>query len=140
MANYMADVAKLLGVEIGEEFEIQYPSHCSVKTTAVFYEDGFKVVHTDAVILKPYWQEAELHGLLNGTLGIKHKPWKPKDDELFFVISYDGSIMIKYWDEDSTLHRTYYKLGNCYRFKEEAEENRDKWMRFYGSDEILEVI
>ena len=75
MANYMAEVAKLLGVEMGEEFEIQYPSPCSVKTTAVFTEDGFRVVYTDGVILQPYWQEAELHGLLKGSLTIKCKPW-----------------------------------------------------------------
>lgn len=139
MANYMADVARLLGVEIGEEFEIEYPSPCAVKTIAVFSEDEFKIVHTDAVILQPYWKYAELHGLLNGTLAIKRKPWKPENDELFFVISFNGNIMIKYWDEDSTLHRTYYKLGNCYRYKEEAEENRDKWISFYASDEVLEV-
>lgn len=33
----------------------------------------------------------------------------------------------------------YYKLGNCYRTKAEAEFNRDKWMAFYASDEVLEV-
>jgi hypothetical protein len=139
MANYMAEVAKLFGVERGEEFEIQYPSPCSVKTTAVFSEDGFKVTHTDGVILQPYWEYAELHCLLNGTLTIKRKPWKPQNDEAFFVISFDGNIMIKYWDDESTLFKTYYKIGNCYHYKSDAEADRDKWMRFYASDEVLEV-
>ena len=138
MANYMADVAKLLGVEIGEEFEIQYPSHCSVKTIAMFSDDGFKVVHTDAVILQPYWKEAELHCLLNGTLTIKRKPWKPKDDEKFYIITVDGHVAYKYWDNCSN-HINYYRLGNFYRTYEEAEANCDKWMRFYASDEVLEV-
>lgn len=138
MANYMADVAKLLGVELGEEFEIQYPSPCSVKTIAVFYEDGFKVVNTDAVILQPYWKDAELHGLLKGTLTIKRKPWKPKVDERFYVVTVDGSVMHKHWDNCSN-HINYYRLGNFYRTYEEAEENRDKWSRFYASDEVLEV-
>ena len=92
MANYMADVAKLLGVEIGEEFEIQYPQHCSVKTTALFSEDGFKITHTDAVILQPYWKDTELHCLLNGTLTIKRKPWKPKSNDLFWFVNQDGDV------------------------------------------------
>ena len=138
MANYMADVAKLLGVEIGEEFEIEYPSPCAVKTIAVFSEDEFKIVHTDAVILQPYWKDAELHGLLNGTLTIKRKPWKPKVDERFYVVTVDGSVMHKYWDNCSN-HINYYRLGNFYRTYKEAEENRDKWSRFYASDEVLEV-
>ena len=35
--------------------------------------------------------------------------------------------------------KTFYKLGNCYRTCEEAEANRDKWVKFYVSDEVLEV-
>lgn len=139
MANYMADVAKLLGVEIGEEFEIEFPSPSTVSATAVFKEDGFKIINTDAYITIPYWNYSVLHGLVTGALTIKSKPWRPKDDEAFFVVSCDGKIMIKYWDNESTVFRTYYKIGNCYRYKDEAEENRDKWSRFYASDEILEV-
>ena len=138
MANYMADVAKLLGVEIGEEFEIQYPSPCSVKTTAMFSDDGFKVVHTDAMILQPYWKEAALHGLLNGTLGIKHKPWKPKFDEDYYSIGVDGCSEHGTWMNDF-LDYTLYKIGNCYKTIEEARANRNKWGKFYDSDEVLEV-
>lgn len=138
MANYMADVAKLLGVELGEEFEIHYPSPCTVKTTAAFYENEFRVVNTDAVILQPYWQYAELHGLLNGTLGIKHKPWKPKYNDLFWFVTQDGNLTTSY--RKNSWHDTMlYKLGNCYRTREEAKENRDKWISFYASDEVLEV-
>jgi len=136
MANYMAEVAKMLGVEFDEEFEIEFPSPSSVKATAVFSENGFRIINTDAYILTPYWAESVFHNLLKGSLTIKRKPWKPKDNELFFVVSFDGKVMFKYWDEESTPYRTYYKIGNCYRYKDEAEANRDKWMAFYASDEI----
>lgn len=136
MANYMAEVAKMLGVEFDEEFEIEFPSPSSVKATAVFSENGFRIINTDAYISTPYWAESVFHNLLKGSLAIKRKPWKPKDDELFFVVSFDGKVMFKYWDEESTPYRTYYKIGNCYRYKDEAEANRDKWMAFYASDEI----
>lgn len=138
MANYMADVAKLLGVELGEEFEIEYPSPCSVKTIAVFYEAGFKIVKTDAVILQPYWKDAELHGLLNGTLSIKHKPWKPKHNDLFWFVDQDGNVTTSY-RKNSWYDTMLYKLGNCYRTREEAKENCSKWISFYASNEVLEV-
>ena len=138
MANYMAEVAKMFGVELGEEFEIQYPSHCSVKTTAVFSDDGFRIVHTDAVILHPYWSEVELHSLLKGTLTIKRKPWKPADDECYYSVTEEGLIdqNVCVWD---FIDISLYRIGNCYRTREEAEANRDKWVAFYESDEVLEV-
>ena len=37
------------------------------------------------------------------------------------------------------IDRMLYKLGNFYRTAEEAEANRDKWVAFYASDEVLEV-
>jgi len=138
MANYMAEVAKMLGVEIGEEFEIEYPSPCSVKTTALFSEDGFKVTHTDAVILQPHWQTTELHWLLNGTTSIKRKPWKPKFEESYYSVGVDGAVEHGTWLNDF-LDYSLYKIGNCYRTIEEARYNMSKWGKFYDSDEVLEV-
>ena len=138
MANYMEDVAKLLGVEIGEEFEIQYPSPCDIKTTAVFSANGFNIVHTDAVILQPYWKYAELHALLEGTLTIKRKPWKPKSNDLFWFVNQDGDVTTSYC-KNSWHDTMLYKLGNCYRTREEAKANCNKWISFYASDEVLEV-
>ena len=34
--NHMAEVAKMLGVELGEEFEIEFPAPSTISTTAVF--------------------------------------------------------------------------------------------------------
>ena len=139
MANYMAEVAKMLGVELGEEFEIKYPRPVTVKTTAVFSENGFRIVDTDEYILTPNRHESILHSLLKGDLTVKRKPWKPENDDMFFVVAYDGSILTKYWDDECTTHKTYYKIGNCYRHFNEAKDYREKWMAFYASDEILEV-
>lgn len=138
MANYMAEVAKLLGVEIGEEFEIQYPSPCDIKITAVFSANGFNIVHTDAVILQPYWKYAELHALLEGTLTIKRKPWKPKFEESYYSIGVDGTVETGTWLNDF-LDYSLYKIGNCYRTIGEARDNISKWGKFYDSDEVLEV-
>ena len=76
--------------------------------------------------------------LLTGECRINTKPWKPNDNEEFYVVLSDGDVRRKYWDDCATC-KNYYKLGNCYSTKEEAEANRDKWLAFYASDEILEV-
>lgn len=138
MENYMAEVAKMLGVELGEEFEIRFPAPSTVSATAVFNENGFKILNTDAYIMTPYWNYSILHGLLIGSLAIKCKPWRPKEDEKYYVVLCDGSIGLRYW-EDCTPQLNYYKIGNFYKSKEEAEVNRDKWVSFYASDKTLEV-
>jgi hypothetical protein len=76
--------------------------------------------------------------LLDGTLTVAQKPWKPKVDERFYIVTVDGGVMYKYWDDCSS-HINYYKIGNFYRTYAEAEANRDKWVTFYASDEVLEV-
>jgi hypothetical protein len=126
MANYMAEVARLLGVEMNKDFECE-ESSCTYRIT----EHG--------LTCNGCYGADSLMMILNGERKIKQGPWRPENDEPFFVVSFDGHIMIKYWDDESTVYRSYYKLGNCYRYKDEAEENRDKWISFYTSCEVLEI-
>lgn len=139
MANHMAEVAKMLGVELGEEFEIEFPAPSTISTTAVFKENEFRIVKTDAYIMTPYWNYSVLHSLLVGILTIKRKPWKPKCGEAYWYVTIlDGEIDFGIW-RDTLRDITLYKLGNYYRTYDEAEANRDKWVKFYASNEVLEV-
>lgn len=138
MANYMAEVAKLLGVEIGEEFEIEFTAPSTVSATAVFKEDGFNIINTDVYITMPYWKYSVLHSLLTGKITIKRKPWKPKYEENYYSIDVDGGVENGVWLYDF-LDYSLYKIGNCYRTPEDAMANRSKWEKFYDSDEVLEV-
>lgn len=130
--NYMAEVAKMLGVELGEEFE-------SRGYTYKLTEDGLVCSEY------PHYYEEDyanmLRMFLTGEYSIKRKHWKPNDKERYWYVDKQGRIGYAYFDCNScTPHCTnYYKLGNCYRTREEAEANRDKWVVFYASDEILEV-
>lgn len=130
MANHMAEVAKLLGVDIGEEFE------CNDGTRCVFTSHGSFIVNH-----RVSNQDASNHilgDLLTGVLQIIHKPWRPKLNEYFWFVLQDGNIDICY-HKNTWFDIMLYKLGNCYRTSEEAKENRDKWISFYASDEVLEV-
>ena len=126
MANHMAEVAKILGVEMNQDFKCK--ESCGT----------YRVTEYGATCNGSYGADSLLM-LLNGMLTIVPKPWKPEDGDMFFVVAYDGTILTKYWDDESTTHKTYYKIGNFYRYMEEAKDYREKWLAFYASDEILEV-
>ena len=125
MANYMAEVAKMFGVEFDQDFECN-ESSCTYRIT----KNGVRcngVLGADSLTM-----------LLNGTLTIKHKPWKPKNGDGYWTVMNDGSIYYALCRDD-IIDFHCYKLGNCYRTNKEAEANCDKWVAFYASDEVLEV-
>lgn len=136
MANHMAEVAKMLGVELGEEFEIKEYGLCQFrfKETCFQYFNG-KMWVSDLNT------QSDLYELLTGQLMIKRKPWKPEYGETYWYVEKDGDIWEREWHPCRHMsdHMNRYKLGNCYRTREEAEANRDKWVTFYASDEVLEV-
>ena len=133
--NYMSEVAKMLGVELGEEFEIDFGN--GISTAIVYLDDmGLKVKETNMV----YMQNAAsvfFEWLLAGLCIIKHKPWKPNIADVFWYIDYCGNVQHQQWVSWDNF--SFYKIGNCYRTREEAKANRDKWIAFYASDEVLEV-
>ena len=135
MANHMAEVAKMLGVELGERFIIhnnngRFDSYYYFTTEGVFSDCSFGRVR-----LTP----DALQKLICGEYTIQRNPWKPEYGDAYYFIEPDGSIKTDSWFIDSSTNTNYYKLGNCYRTREEAEANRDKWVKFYASDEVLEV-
>lgn len=134
MANYMADVAKLLGVELGEEFQICGNGEATVKLT----KDGLEIV-TILGKLREHADEMCLARILAGQYAIKRKPWKPKLDEWFWCVQPNGEYALVRWRNEYT-DLALYKIGNCYRTKQEANINHGKWISFYASDEVLEVI
>ena len=139
MENLMKKVANLLGVELDEEFEIIFPQPSNCHATAKLTIDGAKVIKTnvyEVINFKSYL----LEHLIRGCYGIKRKPWKPKHDEGYYYVDEEGHTYRSRWDDsDLSDHMNYYKFGNCYKTKEEAEANSSKWLSFYASDEILEV-
>lgn len=132
MANYMADVAKLLGVELNEIFE--YETLPGIP---------FKLTETGLVCLGPAKMKRDvmdeaLVRILTGCSKIKYKPWKPKMNDTYWFVGTDESAGRRNFN-GCPLDMYNYKLGNCYRTEEAAIANRDKWYSFYASDEVLEI-
>lgn len=134
MENYMKDIANLLGVKLNEEFE--------VKTGNTIYKA--KITKKDIYLLDspPSWSNYNsstlLRNLLRGRYTICSKPWKPSYNERYYSIGPGGVLEPGNWMNDF-IDLMLYKLGNCYRTPQEAEENCDKWIKFYVSDEIIEM-
>ena len=127
--NYMEQVAKMLGVELGEKFQL-FDSNYNYYFTnngIVIDKDGYACASNDV-----------LCNILYGNYTIKRKPWKPQCCEGSYFIDKSGLVCWDLWGY-SYEGILLYKLGNCYRTKEEAELNSAKWKAFYESDEVLEV-
>lgn len=134
MANYMQEVAKMLGVELGKEFEIKELPHIRCK----FYNDDVLISYFD-----PNCECCipSVHTILVRLIAGKYtvnKRWKPHLEEKYYSVGSSGVIEPGCWVDDF-IDIALYKLGNCYPTTEEAEANIDKWISFYASDEILEV-
>ena len=84
------------------------------------------------------WQQSALTNILNGNYKIKRKPWKPNIDDMYYYVDELGCICFDPWVNDA-LDLMFYKLGNCYKTKEDAEKDKDKWIAFYKSDEVLDA-
>ena len=139
MANYMAEVAKILGVELGERFKIiNVGANKSISEYDYYFTDKDIEIDNEG---RACSGEYLLIHLIYGDFAIKHKPYKPNRGETYWYVEKDGNICEREWHSCRYMvdHLNRYKLGNCYRTKEEAEANRDKWVKFYASDEVLEV-
>ena len=126
----MNEVAKLLGVRIGEHFDID-----TKQGKFMFDNGGLYSMHKQ--MHSPYI----LFQLLTGELEIKPQPaqpWKPQFGESYYLITPGGAVEPSTW-LNAVIDITMYKLGNCYITATEAKQNRDKWIAFYSSDDILEV-
>ena len=122
MANYMAEVAKLLGVELGESFKttssIQGNYHRYYQFTD---KKGFET-SVDGV----EWETAAavtLRDILMGDIRIVKLPWKPQKGEKYYIpcIGAQPEYMysVNHWDNDD-IDKKYYHMGIVCKTKEEA--------------------
>lgn len=122
MTSHMAEVAKLLGVELGESFRLE-KYNCYFQFTEEDLERSFNGVK---------WSTADsstLKSILNGTTTIKKLPWKPKYNEKYYIPSigntsgYDSFC----WQKDH-LDEKYYDLGIVFKSRKEAIALRQKML------------
>lgn len=125
--NYMAKVANILGVDIGEYFYIN-------KQDGTYFLCYEGLMHNES----GYMANNVLTDLLSGKASIKRTPYKPHQGDIFWHVDACGNPVLDQWCGHSE-HYNFYKLGNCYKTEAEAIYNGQKWLSFYASDEVLDT-
>ena len=119
--NYMSEIAKMLGVNIGEEFIIQ---NADSKKTVILAMDGLRIPFPHGMAEMD--DGRLLLEVLQGHYEIIKLPWEPKDTEFYWTMFFasDGKPFAGrvVWIGDSV---DFCKkvLGMVYRTKEETEKH-----------------
>lgn len=115
--NYYKQVAKMLGVELNEEFDVNYMNGYRYQLT----EDGLMFKDKLSTTWLGY-SSPILSKLLRGDYSIVKLPWKPKNGEHYYVYStYHKTVIETNW-LGVTEDLLYWNIGNCFRTREEASK------------------
>ena len=86
--NLIPEIAKMLGVEIGEEFKVKGDD----ETTYSFTGDGLKLIYNGGIGIAEISSDAAFVALVMGKDEIVKLPWKPKKGEDYYTFGGSDSI------------------------------------------------
>ncbi len=125
MNNYMQKIADMLGVELGEVFYIKQGEH-NIKF--ILSKDGLhQVVCIDGKETCGILSHRIFGKILTGEAKIIKRPWKPSNLECYYKVKKwdNGEIsidMCTWFGFGTSGNLIDWKIGNCFRTKEEAEK------------------
>ena len=107
MANHMAEVAKMFGLELEEHFHITKKSY--ENTVYKFTKDG--VAFYDNKLRTWYESVGALAGILTGETEVVKLPWKPREGDRYY---FPCPASIAKWDYSTWSERAvaYYRLNH----------------------------
>lgn len=122
MVNHIAEVSKILGVELGEPFKLTDDTHGDYHRYYQFTDKKGFETSVDGV----KWETATaivLRGILMGDIRIVKLPWKPREGEKYYVprisVLPEDRHYYYYWG-NSCFDIECYKMGIVCKTKEEA--------------------
>lgn len=117
--NLIPEIAKMLGVELGEKFKIKGDDELTYK----FDSDGLKLTHYSGIEIAQISANVAFVNLVNGKDEIVKLSWKPKKGDTYYTFELLGDkwgVRSSWWggspDEYALLDK-----GWVYRTCEEAE-------------------
>lgn len=113
--NYMPEVARMLGVEIGEEFDIL------VNEMEMLVHGPYKIIDNAIVDYVGCKTKNLLCGLLTGEYTLQKRPWRPKDGGECWAVFPDGSVDWDSFHKNSVYSLALLNMGNCFPSKEAAK-------------------
>ena len=121
MTNLMLEVAKLLGVNIGEEFIIENKDR---KETVVLAMDGFHVIQPNNVVGPDHGKL--LSKVLQGLYAVKKIPWEPQEGDMYYVLNTRALFIESFMWDNGTFDYLAKNMGIIYRTKAEAEAHLEE--------------
>ena len=120
--TYYKQFAEILGLELGQEFRTVEPnSKQESKDVYRIEDDGvYSAVSSNAAL----WgreQSTIVDRLLGGVLEVVPKPWKPSEGYTYWWYSIAWKQAIDNEFNSSIGDLLHWKVGNCFKTKEEAE-------------------
>ena len=112
--NYMPEVARMLGVEIGEEFDI------IINEMEMLTHGPYKITDNAIVDYVGCKTKNLLYGLLTGEYTIQKRPWRPKDGEEYWAVLTNGDVGWRYFRKGNANSLAFLYMGNCFPTEEAA--------------------
>ena len=114
--NYMPEVARMLGVEIGEEFDIFN------NEMEELVHGPYKIIDNAIVDYVGCKTKDLLYGLLTGEYTLQKRPWRPKEGGWFYhIYGNGGGLTAKFFNFNNVYDLALLNMGNCFPTKEAAE-------------------
>lgn len=117
--NYYKKIAEMLGVELGEEFRLKEnkTKNIVIPRYKITQEEGLMY----SVNRNEFDRSVSLMSIINGSYSVVKLPWKPEKGELYWYYSVGlKEANFTQW-EDKLWDLLYWKVGNFFKTKEEAE-------------------
>lgn len=118
--NLIPEIAKLLGVEVGEEFKIKGEDELTYR----FDSYGLKLTHDSGIELAQISANVAFVDLVNGKDEIVKLPWKPKKGDAYYTFEvFRGKWVVRsLWWTGAPCNYALLDKGWVFRTKEEAED------------------
>ena len=121
--NYYKQIAEMLGLELGQEFSIT--SADGEQTSSLLYKitkDGiFSRGEKDTDGFWGLEPSTTVEHLIRGVFKAVPKPWKPSEGYTYWWYSIAWNQAIDNEFNSSIGDLLHWKVGNCFKTKEEAE-------------------
>lgn len=117
--NLIPEIAKMLGVELGEAFKVKGDD----ETTYIFTDDGLKLTYDGGIGIVEISSDVAFAALVNGKDEIVKLPWKPKKGDVYFTFELlDGKWVVRsFWWGGFPNEYALLDKGWIYRTCEEAQ-------------------
>ena len=120
--NLIPEIAKLLGVEIGEKF---MANDRGVNVLCGIYEDGLCKLNHDGS-KRPGFGDDLLGKILRGKSEIVKLPWEPQEGDMYYILNTRALFIESFMWDNGTFDYLAKNMGIIYRTKAEAEAHLEE--------------